>query len=48
MYGFCDGYKYAPLAKHNRTTLLKLDTDRQNYNFAANLETLRSGKLFLK
>ena len=48
MYGFCDGYKYAPLAKHNRTTLLKLDTDRQNYNFAANLETLRSGKLFHK
>ena len=48
MYGFCDGYKYAPLAKHNRTTLLKLDTYRQNYNFAANLETLRSGKLFHK
>ena len=36
MYGFCDGYKYAPLAKHNRTTLLKLDTDRQNCNFAVN------------
>ena len=33
---------------YNRTTLLKLDTDRQNYNFAANLETLRSGKLFHK
>ena len=46
MYGFCDGYKYAPLAKHIRTTLPKLDTDRQNYSFAANVETLRSGKLF--